>query len=81
MSDLPTANRSYTPKRVAKMASNQPTNLNHLLNFTLPPRQARPLGTPRRSRKTGNTQGVWNKERELAAPLSVPYYPNHVPSE
>jgi len=49
-----------------KMAASQPTNLNHLLNFSLPPRQPHPLSTPcRRSRKTGTAHGTWNKEREL----------------
>jgi hypothetical protein len=47
--------------RPAKMASNQ--SLNHLLNFSLPPRQPNPL--PRRSRKTTGA-AVWNKERESA---------------
>ncbi|PFH52336.1 hypothetical protein AMATHDRAFT_140553 [Amanita thiersii Skay4041] len=60
----PSAN---TLKR-SKMASSQETNLNHLLNFTLPPRQSRPLtNLPRRSRKTGNIHGVWNKERFVNA--------------
>jgi len=55
-----------TPKRVQKMASSQ--NMNHLLNFTLPPRQSRPpVNLPRRSRKTGTQQGVWNKERFVNA--------------
>ncbi|KAG5647670.1 hypothetical protein DXG03_008393 [Asterophora parasitica] len=55
-----------TPKRVQKMASSQ--NVNHLLNFTLPPRHARPpVNLPRRSRKTGTQQGVWNKERFVNA--------------
>ncbi|KAF5352383.1 hypothetical protein D9756_005809 [Leucocoprinus leucothites] len=68
MSDLPTITQSHTPKRGHKMASTQPTNLNHLLNFTLPPRQSRPLASiPRRSRKTGTTHGVWNKERFVNA--------------
>ncbi|KAK7058577.1 hypothetical protein VNI00_002213 [Paramarasmius palmivorus] len=54
------------PKRPAKMASNQ--SLNHLLNFTLPPRQTHPPPSiPRRSRKTGNSHGVWNKERFVNA--------------
>ncbi|KAG5716466.1 hypothetical protein E4T56_gene15104 [Termitomyces sp. T112] len=48
------------------MASSQ--NLNHLLNFTLPPRQVRPpVNLPRRSRKTGTQEGVWNKERFVNA--------------
>ena len=53
-----------TPKRVAKSASTQ--SLNHLLNFSLPPRQTQQVQSlPRRSRRHGTTQGVWNKEREL----------------
>jgi hypothetical protein len=52
-----------TPKRVAKSASSQ--SLNHLLNFSLPPRQTQQVqNLPRRSRRHGTTQGVWNKERE-----------------
>lgn len=52
-----------TPKRVAKSASSQ--SLNHLLNFSLPPRQTHQASSlPRRSRRHGTTQGVWNKERE-----------------
>jgi hypothetical protein len=52
-----------TPKRVAKSASSQ--SLNHLLNFSLPPRQTHQAQSlPRRSRRHGTTQGVWNKERE-----------------
>ena len=53
-----------TPKRVAKSASSQ--SLNHLLNFSLPPRQTHQVQSlPRRSRRHGTTQGVWNKEREV----------------
>lgn len=49
-----------------KMAASQPTNLNHLLNFSLPPRQPHPPSTTcRRSRKTVTAHGVWNKEREF----------------
>jgi len=49
-----------------KMAASQSTNLNHLLNFSLPPRQPHPPSTTcRRSRKTGTAHGPWNKEREL----------------
>jgi hypothetical protein len=52
-----------TPKRVTKSASSQ--SLNHLLNFSLPPRQSHQVQSlPRRSRRHGTTQGVWNKERE-----------------
>ncbi|PPQ64079.1 hypothetical protein CVT24_008892 [Panaeolus cyanescens] len=50
------------------MPAKQSNNINHLLNFTLPPRQQRPpTNVPRRSRKTGTTQGVWNKERFVNA--------------
>ncbi|KAF9532079.1 hypothetical protein CPB83DRAFT_786052 [Crepidotus variabilis] len=57
-----------TPKRLAKMPSNQAVNVNDLLNFTLPPRQHRPpTSLPRRSRKIGTAQGVWNKERFVNA--------------
>ncbi|KAF9245895.1 hypothetical protein BU15DRAFT_85556 [Melanogaster broomeanus] len=52
-----------TPKRPAKMASSQ--SLNHLLNFTLPPRQTQPQSLPRRSKKP--SQGIWNKERFVNA--------------
>jgi hypothetical protein len=55
-----------TPKRVAKSASSQ--SLNHLLNFSLPPRQTQQVQSlPRRSRRHGTTHGVWNKERELSS--------------
>lgn len=55
-----------TPKRASKMASGQ--SLNHLLNFTLPPRQSQqPQSLPRRSRKNGTNHGVWNKESKDAA--------------
>ncbi|KZT30947.1 hypothetical protein NEOLEDRAFT_1126631 [Neolentinus lepideus HHB14362 ss-1] len=47
------------------MTGNQ--SLNHLLNFTLPPRQSQVQSLPRRSRRTGTQQGVWNKERFLNA--------------
>ncbi|KAH7923901.1 hypothetical protein BV22DRAFT_1091966 [Leucogyrophana mollusca] len=59
-----TPSGTVTPKRPAKMASSQ--SLNHLLNFTLPPRQTQPMSLPRRSRKTGS-QPVWNKERFVNA--------------
>ncbi|KAI9510821.1 hypothetical protein F5148DRAFT_498415 [Russula earlei] len=54
------------PKRVAKSASSQ--SLNHLLNFSLPPRQTQHVQSlPRRSRRHGITHGVWNKERFVNA--------------
>ncbi|KAJ3515252.1 hypothetical protein NLJ89_g1873 [Agrocybe chaxingu] len=68
MTSTPGSVQVTTPKRVSKMPSNQVVNVNDLLNFTLPPRQSRPpTSLPRRSRKTGTTQGVWNKERFVNA--------------
>lgn len=58
---------STTPKRSAapKMASHHGQSLNHLLNFTLPPRQYQvSQNIPRRSRKNASSHQVWNKERE-----------------
>lgn len=56
---LPTA----TKRSNKKMAAGQ--SLNHLLNFTLPPRQTNVLSSlPRRSRKAAQGYGVWNKESE-----------------
>ncbi|PIL31543.1 hypothetical protein GSI_06245 [Ganoderma sinense ZZ0214-1] len=52
-------------KRFAKAPAQ---SLNHLLNFTLPPRQSHyNQSIPRRARKTGNQYGVWNKERFVNA--------------
>ena len=52
-----------TPKRSSKSASSQ--SLNHLLNFSLPPRQTQQLqALPRRSRRHGVQHPVWNKESE-----------------
>ncbi|VDB84192.1 unnamed protein product [Peniophora sp. CBMAI 1063] len=52
----------------SRKASSKPESLNHLLNFTLPPRQTQQLQPiPRRSRKTGNQHGIWNKERFIMA--------------
>lgn len=48
-----------TPKRGSKMASSQ--SLNHLLNFTLPPRQTPSQSLPRRGKRSA-AHGVWNKE-------------------
>jgi len=58
---------SVRVKSSQKYLSKMPTdlNVNDLLNFTLPPRQQRPIAsTPRRSRRTGTSQSVWNKERQ-----------------
>ncbi|KAJ3534920.1 hypothetical protein NM688_g7058 [Phlebia brevispora] len=48
-----------------KMASSQ--SLNHLLNFSLPPRQTHQYQSLPRRRKPGAQQAVWNKERFLNA--------------
>ncbi|KAG1810187.1 uncharacterized protein HD556DRAFT_1318651 [Suillus plorans] len=56
--------QATAPKRPPKMASNQ--SLNHLLNFTLPPRQIQPQIVPRRSKKAVHS-AVWNKERFVNA--------------
>ncbi|KAJ7492089.1 hypothetical protein FB451DRAFT_516138 [Mycena latifolia] len=65
------------PKRASKMASNQSLDLNHLLNFTLPPRQTQPPPSlPRRSRKTGTHHGIWNKERFVNAQYRFVMNPN-----
>jgi hypothetical protein len=49
-------------RRAGKMSTNSSQSLNHLLNFSLPPRQTQPV--PRRSRKYGTQHGIWNKESE-----------------
>ncbi|KAJ7045028.1 hypothetical protein C8F04DRAFT_1067458 [Mycena alexandri] len=68
---------TLTPRRASKMASNPSLNLNHLLNFTLPPRQTQPPPSlPRRSRKTGTHQGIWNKERFVNAQYRFVMNPN-----
>ena len=52
------------PKRNnTKMATGR-QSLNDMLNFSLPPRQTHVQSIPRRSRRTGNQQGIWNKESE-----------------
>ncbi|KAK7465538.1 hypothetical protein VKT23_005512 [Stygiomarasmius scandens] len=51
------------------MGSRKPSNndLNHLLNFSLPPRQHAPAVSRRSYRKTANQNGIWNKERFVNA--------------
>ncbi|KAI6031532.1 hypothetical protein PISMIDRAFT_87523 [Pisolithus microcarpus 441] len=51
-------------KRPVKMTSTQ--SLNHLLNFTLPPRHTQPQIPPRRGKKP-LSHGTWNKERFVNA--------------
>ncbi|EKM61388.1 uncharacterized protein PHACADRAFT_247951 [Phanerochaete carnosa HHB-10118-sp] len=54
-----------TPKRNSKMASGQ--SLNHLLNFSLPPRQSQQYQNLPRRRKPGTHTAVWNRERFVNA--------------
>ncbi|KZT74957.1 hypothetical protein DAEQUDRAFT_720147 [Daedalea quercina L-15889] len=57
---------SSKPKRSSKMTSSQ--SLNHLLNFTLPPRQSHHnQSLPRRTRRSNAHPAVWNKERFVNA--------------
>ncbi|THH20512.1 hypothetical protein EW146_g862 [Bondarzewia mesenterica] len=63
------------PKRPSKTASTH--SINHLLNFTLPPRQTQQIQSlPRRSRRHGTQQGVWNKERFVNAQYRFVMNPN-----
>ncbi|KAK7686736.1 hypothetical protein QCA50_010336 [Cerrena zonata] len=58
------APQSATSKRPGKMTASQ--SLNHLLNFTLPPRQTHQFQSLPRRKRTTNQQ-VWNKERFVNA--------------
>ncbi|KAI0639837.1 hypothetical protein C8Q77DRAFT_1152779 [Trametes polyzona] len=64
----PTAT-AHAGNHQAKRAGKAPSqSLNHLLNFSLPPRQSQyNQSIPRRARKTGNQHGIWNKERFVNA--------------
>ncbi|EJD35472.1 hypothetical protein AURDEDRAFT_117371 [Auricularia subglabra TFB-10046 SS5] len=63
-----------SPASKRKMvAGNQ--SLNHLLNFSLPPRQTH-IPPPRRSRRTGTQQGIWNKEKFVNAQYRFVMNPN-----
>ncbi|KZS96198.1 hypothetical protein SISNIDRAFT_483583 [Sistotremastrum niveocremeum HHB9708] len=57
------------------MADTDTLNINHLLNFSLPPRQSQPTHL-RRSRKVGTQQGVWNKEKFVNAQYRFVMKPN-----
>ncbi|KAI0032166.1 hypothetical protein K488DRAFT_50525 [Vararia minispora EC-137] len=62
------AARHTRPAPNSQQRSHKPESLNHLLSFTLPPRQTQQLqALPRRSRRTGNNHGVFNKERFVNA--------------
>ncbi|KAH6916638.1 alkylbase DNA N-glycosylase [Coprinopsis sp. MPI-PUGE-AT-0042] len=67
-----------SPRKMAKTNRKASTeNMNDLLNFSLPPRQNRQMSSiPRRSRRTGNVHGVWNKERFLNAQYRFVMNPN-----
>ncbi|KAF9786688.1 hypothetical protein BJ322DRAFT_1051407 [Thelephora terrestris] len=52
------------PTAPKRMSSTQ--SLNHLLNFTLPPRQSH-QSAPRRTRRTNESSQAWNKERFVNA--------------
>ncbi|KAL1670652.1 hypothetical protein GGF50DRAFT_109086 [Schizophyllum commune] len=65
MSNAVSHTTSPTNKRSSKTAP--PTSINHLLNFSLPPRQTHPAALPRRSRKTAQHGAAYNKERFVNA--------------
>lgn len=56
---------SGTPKRNSKMTSGQ--SLNHLLNFSLPPRQSQQLPIAYRRKKAAAHSPAWNRERFVNA--------------
>ncbi|KAI1793979.1 hypothetical protein LXA43DRAFT_185506 [Ganoderma leucocontextum] len=63
-----TTTHTTTPNQNKRSAKAPAQSLNHLLNFTLPPRQTHyNQSIPRRARRTGNQYGVWNKERFMNA--------------
>ena len=64
MSNAVSHTTSPNNKRSSKTAPT--TSINHLLNFSLPPRQTHPAALPRRSRKTAQHGAAYNKERACA---------------
>lgn len=63
-----TTTHNANPNQNKRSVKAPAQSLNHLLNFTLPPRQTHyNQSIPRRGRKTGNQYGVWNKERFVNA--------------
>ena len=63
------------PNQAKRPSKPSTQSLNHLLNFTLPPRQTHyNQSIPRRARKTGSHHNVWNKEREYAYLALVPIF-------
>jgi hypothetical protein len=69
----PTNNTPKPAKRSSSVSNQQ--SLNHLLNFSLPPRVQHVQATPRRSKKAAHQ--IWNPERSsiaLRTPLiTVPF--------
>ncbi|KAL1740794.1 hypothetical protein HDZ31DRAFT_46780 [Schizophyllum fasciatum] len=65
MSDAAPQTLPPTAKRTHKTAPT--TSINHLLNFSLPPRQTHPAALPRRSRKTAQHGAAYAKERFVNA--------------
>ncbi|KAI0652306.1 hypothetical protein C8Q79DRAFT_1005515 [Trametes meyenii] len=63
------ATTHHSANNQSKRAGKAPSqSLNHLLNFSLPPRQSQyNQSIPRRARRTGNQHGIWNKERFVNA--------------
>ncbi|KZV92931.1 hypothetical protein EXIGLDRAFT_646696 [Exidia glandulosa HHB12029] len=60
-----------------KMSGPGNQSLNHLLNFSLPPRQSHQTAPiPRRSRRVGTQQGIWNKEKFVNAQYRFIMNPN-----
>ncbi|GJE87690.1 RING-finger domain-containing protein [Phanerochaete sordida] len=64
MSTVPVSSGIPTPKRNTKMPAN---SLDHLLNFSLPPRQSQQYQNHPRRRKPGTPAAVWNRERFVNA--------------
>ncbi|EJF67079.1 hypothetical protein DICSQDRAFT_142653 [Dichomitus squalens LYAD-421 SS1] len=63
-----TMTHSTAPNQNKRSSKAPAQSLNHLLNFSLPPRQSHHnQSIPRRARKIGNQYGVWNKERFVNA--------------
>ncbi|KZP25367.1 hypothetical protein FIBSPDRAFT_1041511 [Athelia psychrophila] len=71
------SSETTTPKRPGSKMAQHGQSLNHLLNFTLPPRQSQvPQSLPRRSRKNAPSHQVWNKERFVNAQYRFVMNPN-----
>ncbi len=62
MTSAPADDTPSNKRSSKKMATSQ--SLNHLLNFSLPPRQTHQFQSLPRRRKANTLQPVWNQERE-----------------